>query len=247
MNIRVFLEWFHRLDAFFVGILILVQFLLSYFWRKYLPNWVPQFYSLLVFLVILQGSLGALTVINMLSSFTVMSHLLIAFFLLITAISINQNLLKNNFENNNIWWKFLLSIPLTLTMIQSVIGVRLSSTWSAHLCLTFNEQCYVLNSHKLFAIPVFLSIILIFIISIFKFDIFKNNWKFLISALLLLLLQITLGVLSLRTSLNQPLIIVSHQIVASLLVATLTTLISRESNSNKFFDASQNIILSYNS
>ena len=32
MNLRVFLEWFHRLDAFLVGILILTQFALSFLW-----------------------------------------------------------------------------------------------------------------------------------------------------------------------------------------------------------------------
>ena len=84
-NLRVFLEWFHRLDAFLVGILILTEFILSLVWRKYLPELLSRKYSLLLFLVILQGSLGALTVINMLDSYTVMGHLFIAFLLLITS------------------------------------------------------------------------------------------------------------------------------------------------------------------
>ena len=160
MNLRVFLEWFHRLDAFLVGLLILVQFSLSIVWRKYLPAWVPKIYSLLLFLVILQGSLGALTVINMLASFTVMGHLLIAFCLLITAVSINQNLENENQESLLSWWKSLLSISLISTMAQSIIGVRLSSTWSAHLCLTFNQHCFILDSHKIFALPALLRKIL---------------------------------------------------------------------------------------
>ena len=45
MNLRVFLEWFHRLDAFFVGLLILSKFILSIIWRKDLPNWLPKTYS----------------------------------------------------------------------------------------------------------------------------------------------------------------------------------------------------------
>ena len=68
LNLRVFLEWFHRLDAFLVGLLILSKFILSIIWRKDLPNWLPKTYSLLVFLVIVQGSIGALTVINLLLS-----------------------------------------------------------------------------------------------------------------------------------------------------------------------------------
>ena len=61
MNLRVFLEWFHRLDAFMVGLLILSEFILSIIWRKDLPNWLPKTYSLLVFLVIVQGSIGAVS------------------------------------------------------------------------------------------------------------------------------------------------------------------------------------------
>ena len=247
MNLRVFLEWFHRLDAFLVGILIVTQFALSFLWRKFLPNWLPKIYSFLVFLIILQGTLGALTVINMLSSISVMSHLLIAFIILITAIYVNQALINKEMDKNILWWKYLLSIPLSLTLVQSVIGVRLSSTWSAHLCLSMNQNCIVLNSHKLFAIPVFISIISIILVSFLKFDLFKNNWKFLISAFLLLISQITLGVLSLKTNLNEPLIIISHQIVASLMVATLSTLIFKNSSENILINSTKNnVILSFN-
>ncbi len=34
MNLQVFLEWFHRLDAFFVGIVLIIQFTLSLYWAK---------------------------------------------------------------------------------------------------------------------------------------------------------------------------------------------------------------------
>ena len=224
-NLKVFLEWFHRLDAFLVGILILSEFLLSIFWRKYLPSLLPTKYSLLLFLVILQGSLGALTVINMLDSFTVMGHLFIAFLLLITSIFINQNLINSKLVTSVNWWKIILTIPLALTLVQSLIGVRLSSTWSAHLCLAFNKNCLILDSHKIFAIPLSISILTIIAVSILRKNLFINNWKYLVSILLLLITQISLGVLSLQTNLNHPLIIVSHEIIASLLIAILSTLI----------------------
>ncbi len=224
-NLRVFLEWFHRLDAFLVGILILTEFILSLIWRQYLPAYLSRKYSLLLFLVILQGSLGALTVINMLDSFTVMGHLFIAFLLLITSIFINQKLINQSVNASLKWWRILLTIPLILTLIQSLIGVRLSSTWSAHLCLSFKQNCLILDSHKLFAIPLTISIIAIIFISFFRENLFMNNWKYLISILLLLMTQIILGVLSLKTNLNQPLIIVSHELIASILIASLSTLI----------------------
>ena len=110
-----------------------------------------------------------------------------------------------------------------------------------------NQNCIVLNSHKLFAIPVFISVMSIILVSFLKFELFKNNWKFLISALLLLISQITLGVLSLKTNLNEPLIIISHQIVASLMVATLSTLIFKNSSENIPINSTKNnVILSFN-
>ena len=227
MNLRVFLEWFHRLDAFLVGILILSKFILSLILRKEIPNWLPKTYSLLLFLVIVQGSLGALTVINLLNSYTVTGHLLIAFFLLISTISINQNLENNEIKESFIWWKLLLSVPLFLTLVQTFIGVRLSSTWSAHLCLSFNKACLILDTHKLFAFPIALSILSIIAISIYIQNLFLKNWKYLFALLSLLISQVALGVLSLKTNLNEPIFVIGHQLNASLLIAILTTLIFR--------------------
>ena len=246
-NLKVFLEWFHRLDAFLVGILILSEFLLSIFWRKYLPSLLPTKYSLLLFLVILQGSLGALTVINMLDSFTVMGHLFIAFLLLITSIFINQNLINSKLVTSVNWWKIILTIPLALTLVQSLIGVRLSSTWSAHLCLAFNKNCLILDSHKIFAIPLTISILTIIAVSIVRQNLFINNWKYLVSILLLLITQISLGVLSLQTNLNHPLIIVSHEIIASLLIAILSKLIFGVNYSENLEESSKtNLLLGLN-
>ena len=227
MNIRVFLEWFHRLDAFILGILILSKFILSLIWSKEIPNWLPKTYSLLVFLVLVQGSLGALTVINLLNSYTVSGHLLIAFLLLILTISINQNLENKEIKEPFIGWKLLLCAPLILTLIQSFIGVRVASTWSSHLCLSFNKQCLILDTHKLFAFPITFSILSIIGISIYKQSLFLKNWKYLSALVFLLISQIVLGVLSLKTNLNEPIFIIGHQLNASLLVAILTTLIFR--------------------
>ena len=248
MNLRVFLEWFHRLDAFLVGLLILSEFILSIVWRKDLPNWLPKTYSLLVFLVIVQGSIGALTVINLLNSYSVTVHLLTAFLLLITTITINQNLENNGVNKLLTWWKILLFFPLILTLVQSFIGVRLSSTWSAHLCLSFNKQCLILDTHKLFAIPISISILFILAISIYKQDLFQNNWRYLCSLFLLLISQVVLGVLSLRTNLSEPLFVIGHQLNASLLIATLTSLIFRNPYLNKKINQPFNsVIVGFNS
>ncbi len=240
MNLRVFLEWFHRLDAFLVGVLILFKFTLSIIWKNEIPNWLPKTYSLLLFLVIFQGSLGALTVINLLNSYAVTGHLLIAFLLLITTISINQNLENDEIEKPLIWWRFLLFVPLLLTLIQSFIGVRLSSTWSAHICLSSNKQCLILNTHKLFAFPITFSILLIIATAIYKRSLLTRNWKYLSALIFLLFSQIVLGVLSLETNLNEPIFIIGHQLNASLFIAILTTLIFRNPFTKKGLDHSLN-------
>jgi len=240
MNLRVFLEWFHRLDAFLVGILILLKFALSIIWKNEIPNWLPKTYSLLLFLVIVQGSFGALTVINLLDSIIVSGHLLIAFLLLITTISINQNLENDDIEEPLIWWRLLLFVPLLLTLIQSFIGVRLSSTWSANICLSFNKRCLILDTHKLFAFPITFSILLIIAIAIYKRSLLNENWKYLITLIFLLFSQITLGVLSLKTNLNEPIFIIGHQLNASLFIAILTTLIFRNPFTKKGLNHSLN-------
>ena len=233
MSLRVFLEWFHRLDAFIVGILILSKFILSIIWRKDIPNWLPKTYSFLVFLVIFQGSIGALTVINLLNSYSVTVHLLTAFLLLVTTVIINQNLENNEVNKSLIWWKILLFLPLLLTFVQSFIGVRLSSTWSTHLCLSFNKHCLILDTHKFFAVPIAFSILSVLAISIYRQDLFMNNWKCLCALFLLLISQIALGILSLKTNLSEPLFVIGHQLNASLLIAILTSLIFKNPYLNK--------------
>ena len=111
--------------------------------------------------------------------------------------------------------------------IRDSIGVRLSSTWSAHICLSFNKHCLILNTHKLFAFPIAFSILLIIATAIYKRSLLIENWKYLSALILLLLSQIALGVLSIKTNLNEPIFIIGHQLNASLFIAILTTLLFR--------------------
>ena len=156
-----------------------------------------------------------------------------AFLLLIITIIVNQNLENNEVNKPLIWWKILLLIPLLLTLVQSFIGVRLSSTWSTHLCLSLNKQCLILDTHKLFAIPISFSILFILAISIYKQNLYLNNWRYLCSLFLLLISQIVLGILSLKTNLSEPVFVIGHQLNASLLIAILTSLICRNPYPNQ--------------
>ena len=60
MNLQVFLEWFHRLDAFIVGMAMLVTMGVTIVLRQRLPGWLPPICFALVCLVALQGGIGCL-------------------------------------------------------------------------------------------------------------------------------------------------------------------------------------------
>ena len=59
-------------------------------------------------------------------------------------------------------------------------------------------------------------------------------------------LQISIGFLSLKTNLNQPLLLITHQIIASLLIAILSTLLFRVENQKEFYLRKDNVILGFN-
>ena len=99
--------------------------------------------------------------------------------------------------------------------------------------MCIRDSCLILDTHKLFAIPISISILLILAISIYKQDLFLKNWKYLCSLFLLLISQIILGILSLKTNLSEPVFVIGHQLNASLLIAILTTLIFRNPYLNK--------------
>ena len=96
-----------------------------------------------------------------------------------------------------------------------------------------DRQCLILDTHKLFAIPISVSILFILAISIYKQDLFLNNWRYLCSLFFLLLSQILLGIFSLKTNLSEPAFVIGHQLNASLLISILTALIFRYPFLNK--------------
>ena len=119
MNIKVFLEWFHRLDAFFVGIALLVQLLIGWHWRKELPKWLPSVYLSLVLLVTFQGGLGALTVFQLLPAGIVTTHLALALILLAVMSGLSQFLLADAKLYSPIWWRVACGSTLMLVFSQS--------------------------------------------------------------------------------------------------------------------------------
>ncbi len=75
MNLQVFLEWFHRLDAAAIGLSAIALLGLSLFYRSRLPKWLPIASAGAVFLIVFQGVLGGLTVTQLLRFDIVTAHL----------------------------------------------------------------------------------------------------------------------------------------------------------------------------
>lgn len=227
MNLQVFLEWFHRLDAFLVGIALLVQFLASFFWRLQLPRWYPWLAAGLVILVALQGLLGGLTVLELLPSGVVTAHLALALILLSLTSGLSQLLIAADKEPAPFWWKFMGSGSLLLLISQCLLGGRMATTWSAHRCLSDGNACELVYYHR--SLAVFSScVVLAFVVTALLVGGWaRSQWPFLLAVLGLLILQLSLGMLTLSVGLSKPLLTIGHQLVASLLVALLAALICR--------------------
>ena len=224
MNIQVFLEWFHRLDAFLIGIALLVQFFISLFFRSNLPRWLPWIYGLLVLLVFFQGGLGALTVLNLLPSVVVTAHLILALALVALMSALTQRLLDPNGTPAPVWWKIMGFCSLAAVFTQCLVGGRMATTWSSQRCLSVGETCQLFDLHRLVAIPASVLVLSFVIVSLIVGGWARSQWPLLGFVFLLLVVQISLGILSAHFGLNEPLLTVGHQLVAVLLVASLSAL-----------------------
>ena len=224
MNIQVFLEWFHRLDAFLVGIALVVQFIVALFFKSALPKWLLWFYGLLLFLVCVQGGLGAFTVVQLLPSTIVTTHLAVALALVSLMSALSQSLIQIKHSPPPSWWRPMGFISLLLVIVQSLIGGRMATTWTSKKCLIQGSDCVLLDLHKLFAMPVS-AFVLLFVLTAFVTGGWpRQQWPFLIAITFLIFMQISLGIASVHFSLAQPILTVSHQLIGALLVSFLAAL-----------------------
>ena len=224
MNLQVFLEWFHRLDAFFVGIVLIAQFVLSLRWAKTLPTWLPWTYGFLTLLVAFQGFLGALTVLQLLPSLIVIAHLAVALTLVAIMSGVTQQLLNPGKSLFPLWLRSLGFLSLFSVVAQSLLGSRVATSWAAQRCLAIGDSCNLLGMHRTSAVLVSFLVILFVIVSSFQRDVLAKQWPYLLTIVFLIILQILLGVFSIHLSMSQPGLIIGHQLIACLLVAVIAAL-----------------------
>ncbi len=232
MNLQVFLEWFHRLDAFVVGVGLLVLTTVSWWWRRELPRWFPPVATLALALVAIQAGLGALTVTLLLPFPVVTAHLLTALLLVALLSGATQALwrsagpseLRPAKSQSHRWWSWWAAGSALLVLAQCLLGGLMATQWAAGRCIGSGDGCEWLLLHRLGARAVGLLVLLLAAVWSWKRP--ADRWLAAASALMVLL-QIALGVLSLRFSLSVPAITIAHQLGAALLVALLSALVVR--------------------
>ena len=227
MNLQVFLEWFHRLDAFIVGVAMLVTMGVTVVRRQGLPGWLPPICLALVCLVALQGALGALTVVRLLPSAIVTSHLALALTLVVVLSALTQRLLHPSMAWGPLWWRALSATTLLAVVAQCLLGGRMATSWAAQRCLAGGDACHWLAMHRLGAMPAAGLVVLFVVVALMIGGWSRSQWPGLVVAGALVVVQAVLGVLTLRLGLSEPLVTVAHQAAAALLVAVLAALAAR--------------------
>jgi cytochrome c oxidase assembly protein subunit 15 len=243
MNLQVFLEWFHRLDAFVVGVGLLVLTAVSWWERRQLPAWLPPLSTACVLLVAVQGGLGALTVLQLLPSAVVTAHLLTALLLVALLSACHQGLRGASLQVNpcsaiadgdgapqrtrGMWssaTRATLVVALVAVLVQCLLGGLMASQWAAARCISSGEACGWLLAHRLGARLAGALVLALAALLAWRHPTARPLAGL---AALLVLAQIGLGVFSLRLSLALPGVTVAHQISAALLVAVLSSLTVR--------------------
>ncbi|MBI4784688.1 MAG: heme A synthase [Oscillatoriophycideae cyanobacterium NC_groundwater_1537_Pr4_S-0.65um_50_18] len=238
MNLQVFLEWFHRLDAALIGISTLILLGLTVWYRRVLPPWTPWMALLALGLILFQGVLGGLTVTQLLRFDIVTAHLGTAL-LFFTTLLVMGTLLRP-YQATGTTGK-LPWIGLTaalLVYLQSLSGGLVGSQWALHQCLLVSQLCSVMNTHLFGVVPASLATLGVAIVTQRTAALCDSLRRLGRLAGLLLLLQVILGVATFRLHLQVELLTVSHQAIGASLLGTLvcfTVLAWRDRHLSKAF------------
>ncbi len=221
MNLQVFLEWFHRLDASLIGVMAIGLVTMAIRWRCSLPSWVPWTAGLVLFLVVFQGVLGGLTVTQLLRFDIVTAHLGTALLVFCTLLAMGTALLPYQAKGTADRLPWLSSLAVVLIYAQSLLGGLVGSRWAAHQCFGFAELCGVVNAHLLGIIPASLAVVALTIL-VWRTSGLDGRLRFQANlAFGLLIVQLILGFATFRLHLQVEPLTVCHQAVGAALLGTL--------------------------
>ena len=223
MNLQVFLEWFHRLDAAFIGVSTLLLLGLSCWFRAVLPRWLPWAMVGALGLILLQGLLGGLTVTQLLRFDIVTAHLataLLFFASLLVIASLLMPYNRHHTAGHLSWSGGLASFCL---YGQCLLGGLVGSRWAAHQCLAVagTPLCRVLNSHLLGVIPASLGVVMTMLWALRTPALNPRLRQLAWTALGLLGLQLLVGIATLRLHLQIELLTIAHHSIGASLLAVL--------------------------
>ncbi len=239
MNLQVFLEWFHRLDAGLIGFSTLTLVGWAWWERKQLPSWLPGATVLAFGLILVQGMLGAFTVTELLRFDIVTAHLGTALLFFATLLTIGTCLLPStsgSLAPASALLQWLGSIAVASVYVQSLIGGLVGSRWALHQCFGNSELCVVMNSHLIGVVPAMLSSIAV-IVTIWLSPKLPKYYRTLASLVGgLLVAQVCLGVATFKLHLQVEPLTIAHQFIGAMLLGTLvvlTTLLWNMNRSNR--------------
>jgi len=235
MNLQVFLEWIHRLDASLIGLMTMVLVGLSLWKRRYLPRWLPMMAGLALVLVCVQGALGAFTVTELLRFDIVTAHLgtALLFFTVLLGMAIAlapvglSTSMRERFTQKDVgrfvrWFPGVALAMSGLIYAQSLTGGLVGSRWALHQCLAIAQLCSVMNSHLLGVIPTTVGVSAIAIWGWRqRHAIDPLVYRFSQMAGYLLLLQIGLGVATLKLHLQVEPLTIAHQMTGAALFGSV--------------------------
>lgn len=221
MNLQVFLEWFHRLDAALIGLGAIALVGLSWWFKAVLPRWMPMASLFALGLIIFQGVLGGLTVTQLLRFDIVTAHLgtALLFFATLIVIAINLTPHQDDVVANRFGWSGLTAA--TLIYLQCLLGGLVGSRWAVHQCLADSQLCAVMNSHLLGVIPATSATLIVVYLVWRTRNLHPILRNLAYSAGGLVFLQILLGIATLRLRLQVEPLTVAHHTVGAALFGTL--------------------------
>ncbi len=222
MNLQVFLEWFHRLDAALIGFSAIALALLSWWYRQDLPKWLPWASTFALGLIVFQGILGGLTVTELLRFDIVTAHLGAALLFFSTLIVIGCSLLP--YKGTASVGKFLPWIGLTasvLIYLQSLLGGLVGSRWALHQCFFGYQLCTVMNAHIIAVVPATLGTIAVVVLARYTPALHPMLRQLANFSALLVVLQVVLGIATFRLHLQVETLTVTHQAVGAALLGIL--------------------------
>lgn len=223
MNLQVFLEWFHRLDAALLGVAAIVLLAMSWWSRQALPRWVPWAATFTFGLIVFQGILGGLTVTQLLRFDIVTAHLGTALLVFTSLLVMGTALTpyQGTGTVGNLSWVGL--VAAILIYCQSILGALVGSQWALHQCFATSQLCGVMNSHILGVVPPTLAILVLVFLAWRTPALHPSLRQLTRLAAGLLVGQIVLGVATFGLRLQVEPLTVLHQVMGAALLGTLVS------------------------